>query len=66
MEFFCDYDMRWYPFDAQTCYMMLKLEGGVDKLLSLTPGQLEYLGPTELTQYYIKKYSVEKSSSGNV
>ena len=66
MEFFCDYDMQWYPFDAQTCYMILKLEGGVEKLLSLTPGQLEYLGPTELTQYYVKKYSLGKSASDDI
>ena len=28
--------------------------GGVEKLVSLTPGLLEYLGPEELTQYYVK------------
>ena len=45
--------------------MMLKLEGGVEKLLSLTPSPLEYLGPTELTLYYVKKYSVGKTTSDN-
>ena len=54
IDFFCDYDMRWYPFDAQTCFMVMKLGGGVEKLVSLTPGLLEYLGPEELTQYYVK------------
>ena len=54
IEFFCDYDMRWYPFDSQTCFMVMKLGGGVEKLVSLTPGLLEYLGPEELTQYYVK------------
>ena len=58
IEFFCDYDMRWYPFDAQTCYMDMKLGGGTDKLVSLIPGQLKYLGPQELTQYYVKKYLI--------
>ena len=65
IEFFCDYDMRWYPFDAQTCFMVLKLGGGTEKLLSLTPGILEYLGPEELTQYYVKKYSVGETSLKN-
>ena len=50
IEFFCDYDMRWYPFDTQICFMVLKLGGGADKLVSLSPGDLEYLGPEELTQ----------------
>ena len=54
IDFFCDYDMRWYPFDSQTCFMAMKLGGGVEKLVSLTPGLLEYLGPEELTQYYVK------------
>ena len=58
IEFFCDYDMRWYPFDAQTCFMDMKLGGGTDKLVSLIPGQLKYLGPKELTQYYVKKYLI--------
>ena len=50
--------MRWYPFDAQTCFMVMKLGGGSEELLSLTPGLLKYLGPEELTQYYVKKYSI--------
>ena len=55
IEFFCDYDMRWYPFDSQTCFMLMKLGGGIEKLVSLEPGILRYLGPEELTQYYVKK-----------
>ena len=61
IDFFCDYDMRWFPFDAQTCFMVLKLGGGNEKLVSLTPGPLEYLGPEELTQYYVKKYSISET-----
>ena len=58
IEFFCDYDMRWFPFDAQTCFMEMKLGGGTDKLVALIPGQLKYLGPEELTQYYVKNYEI--------
>ena len=66
IDFFCDYDMRWYPFDAQTCFMVLKLGGGSEELLSLTPGLLQYLGPEELTQYYVKKYSIGETITKNV
>ena len=62
IDFFCDYDMRWYPFDAQTCFMIMKLGGGTEKLVSLSPGLLQYLGPEELTQYYVKKYSIGEAS----
>ena len=65
IDFFCDYDMRWYPFDAQTCFMIMKLGGGTNKLVSLSPGLLKYLGPEELTQYYVKKYSMEETSVEN-
>ena len=66
IDFFCDYDMGWYPFDAQTCFMVLKLGGGSEELLSLTPGLLQYLGPEELTQYYVKKYSIGETITKNV
>ena len=66
IEFFCDYDMRWFPFDTQTCFMVLKLGGGADKLVSLSPGDLEYLGPEELTQYYVKNYMIEETSSNGI
>ena len=65
IDFFCDYDMRWYPFDAQTCFMVMKLGGGSEELLSLTPGLLKYLGPEELTQYYVKKYSIGEATLDN-
>ena len=65
IDFFCDYDMRWYPFDAQTCFMVLKLGGGSEELLSLTPGLLKYLGPEELTQYYVKKYTIGETTLEN-
>ena len=65
IEFFCDYNMRWYPFDSQTCYMVMNLGGGVEKLVSLTPGILEYLGPEELTQYYVKHYTISEKTLKN-
>ena len=46
--------------------MVLKLGGGSEELLSLTPGLLQYLGPEELTQYYVKKYSIEETITINV
>ena len=54
--------MRWYPFDAQTCFMVMKLGGGTEKLVSLSPGDLSYRGPKELTQYYVKKYLIRETS----
>ena len=65
IDFFCDYDMRWYPFDAQTCFMVMKLGGGSERLVALEPGLLQYLGPKELTQYYVKKYLIGEANLEN-
>ena len=66
IEFFCDYDMRWYPFDAQTCYMVMRLGGGAEKLVSLVPGDLTYQGPEELTQYYVKNFMIGETMLNDV
>ena len=66
IEFFCDYDMRWYPFDAQTCYLVMRLGGGAEKLVSLSPGDLTYQGPEELTQYYVKNFMIGETMLDDV
>ena len=30
IQFFCDYDMAWYPFDQQTCKVEMVLDGVLD------------------------------------
>ena len=45
----CEYDMAWYPFDTQTCTMQF-----VIKNLILVPEDLEYTGPTDLAQYFVR------------
>ena len=37
------------------------LGGGAEKLVSLSPGDLKYRGPEELTQYYVKKYVIKEA-----
>ena len=38
IEFLCDFQMQWYPFDTQTCYMEFRLEEGMASFVDLTPG----------------------------
>ena len=57
--FICKYDMALYPFDTQTCTMDFMLTVVSDDFCFLSIGGLEYAGPTELTQYFIKdKYMI--------
>ena len=54
-NFICDFDMAWYPFDTQKCSMDFVVDKGSQNLLDLLVHNLNYSGPLELTQYFIKK-----------
>ena len=58
--------MRWYPFDIQTCRIAMVLDGVTSQFVSVLPGQLNYTGPRELTQYYVRDYYITKRSIDGV
>ena len=60
IKFFCDYQMAWYPFDQQTCYVEMVADGVLDKYIDLLPGILRFEGPRELTQYFVKNFEIKK------
>ena len=59
IEFLCDFQMQWYPFDTQTCHLEFMLEEEIDSFIELIAGTQEYLGPKELTQYFVKRSGIE-------
>ena len=62
IEFFCEYQMMWYPFDQQVCYMEMLSEGELERYVNLLKGGVEFSGKKELTQYYIKSYMMTKKT----
>ena len=66
IKFICDFNMRWYPFDIQTCRIAMVLDGVTSQFVSVLPGQLNYTGPRELTQYYVRDYYITKRSIDGV
>ena len=54
IEFICEYDMRWYPFDSQTCHLDFVLDASAASFVELLNGTLEYWGPVELAQYFVR------------
>ena len=46
IDFLCDYDMRFYPFDIQVCTLDLVIDGNTAKFIDLLPGNLTYTGNT--------------------
>ena len=51
--------MAWYPFDIQTCSIEMQLDGVLDNYADLLPGGVEFTGPQELTQYFVKDYQIK-------
>ena len=43
-----------YPFDTQSCVMVFECEGNSGEFVQLVPQHLDYLGPKDLTQYFIR------------
>ena len=62
IQFFCEYNMAWYPFDIQTCQINMLMDGVLDNYADLLPGGLKFTGPRELTQYFVKQFIIEKTS----
>ena len=58
IDFICNYDMRFYPFDIQTCTVDLVVDKNADKFLKLQPGNLIYSGGSSFSQYYIMSYDI--------
>ena len=62
IDFLCNYDMRFYPFDIQICTMDLVIDGNTAKFINLLPGELNYFGSTDLAQYYIMSQEISSTN----
>ena len=60
IKFYCEYQIAWYPFDQQVCHVEMLMDGVLDNYADLIPGDLEFSGPKELTQYFIKNFVIKK------
>lgn len=62
IQFFCEYDMAWYPFDVQTCTIEMVMDGVLENYADLLPGGLQFSGPKELTQYFVQDFKIEQKT----
>ena len=63
-EFICLYSMAWYPFDSQTCSLDFKLDVTATAFVRLDTGFLDYSGPVDLTQYFVRTTAMEHYEKG--
>ena len=59
-EYLCEYSMAWYPFDFQTCHLDFVLDASAASFVELVNGTLEYWGPVELAQYFVRSTVMKK------
>lgn len=52
--------MNWYPFDLQTCSMILAMKGKGEDFADLHPDNLQYLGKFEVNQYVVYSYKLQQ------
>ena len=58
VELNCIYNMAWYPFDIQHCKVEVGMEGNTGLYVQLSAKTVQYLGPKELSQYFIKRTTI--------
>ena len=63
-EFLCTFDMGWYPFDSQTCTLDYVLDNTASVFVDLEMDNLDYTGPLELTQYFVRQSLLRTYTSG--
>ena len=61
----CVYNLKWYPFDLQTCNMLMNLPKHYALLVRLNPESIEYTGnKNELTKYSVDKILLCSQGNG--
>ena len=66
VKWICNYQMQWYPFDLQTCFMEFNLLHQYTGLAQLTPCSLAYRGPYNLVQYIVQHMTICCTDKGAV
>ena len=51
----CNYNMMWYPFDSQICTVEMY---HTEDSITINPISINYSGPTELTQHFVKSVHI--------
>ncbi len=57
-KFLCEFDMRVYPFDTQNCSVQIVMKGNSGNFVRLVSKKLQYLGPIDLTLYFVKQTDI--------
>ena len=62
IDFLCNYQIQWYPFDIQVCDMIFVTNDVQMNFVELKEDDLKFLGPQELTQYFVKNFTMKTTT----
>ena len=58
LRFKCQFELQYYPFDTQTCTILLKRPSRERKFLKYMARNLDYSGPLGLAEFVITKFNI--------
>ena len=53
LKFKCDFNLHYFPFDTQSCMIMINDNNKIKNFVQLTPIHLEYTGPRDLLNFEV-------------
>ena len=66
LDFFCEFELSWYPFDSQQCHVEIQSFGSNDQKIQLTPSQILMIGSKTVHQYEVKEPKFDYSKNNSV
>ena len=58
-KFKCDFNLKYFPFDTQSCMIMINANNKVKHFIQLTPVHLYYSGPKDLQNFEVIDWHAE-------
>ena len=59
LKFKCDFNLQYFPFDTQSCMILINANIKVKNFVQLTPTHLEYTGPRDLLNFEVIAWHAE-------
>ena len=65
-ELYCDFDLKFFPIDKQSCSMKFKVPESLIDFVNLKPAFVDYGGPSKLAQFSVQSFSFSKDGNGEI
>ena len=66
LDFFCEFELSWYPFDYQKCLVEIQNFGSNDQIIQLTSNQIEMIASKTVHQYEVKEPTFNYSKNNSI